>query len=243
MVDFLSVSPRTSVSEALELMFRNKSRVVLVIEDGRLAGIATTYDFVTKVPWGRIPIESVTVTDIMTPDVLIVRPEDDLRHVVDLIYNRDVRFAPVVQEDFSLGIISRMELAKIFAERFGARYKVSDLMTYRYTTATIHESVSDVYKKMLNNSDKYVIILSADAPVGVFTPWDILQHLYLTQESECLHHLREVITHKPFIARADDRCDKVARTMIEKNITGAPVVDDQLGGLIRFKCFLKVMDL
>jgi CBS domain-containing protein len=243
MVDFISVTPMTSVYDALKLMFGAKSRVVIVLCEGKLAGIATTYDFVTKVPWGRLPLENLKVKDIMTQNASFVHPEDDLKHVVDLIYHRDIRFAPVVVEEEVVGLISRRELARIFAERFGAWYRVGDLMTYRYTTATIHESLGDVYRKMVYFLDKYVIILSGEAPVGVITPWDILQHLYQTQETSCEHHLREVMTHKPFIVKANDKCDKVAKAMIDKDITGAPVAEEQLGGLIRFKCFLKVLDV
>ena len=43
--DPVSVAPMTSVSEAVELMRRRRIGSLPVVEDGRLVGIVTVYDF------------------------------------------------------------------------------------------------------------------------------------------------------------------------------------------------------
>jgi len=245
MVGCLQVSSQTSVADALELMLKNKSHRIIILSDGRLEGIATTYDFVSKIQWGSKPLNAMEVGDIMTRDVLFITPEDDLRHIVDLLFFRGIRFAPVVAEGVVKGIISRRELGRIFAENFGHKYRASDLMSYRYTTSTMHDSLRDFFKKMRVYDDKYIIILSGEEVVGVVTPTDVLNYLHNLEDVNLTkpYHIRNIMTKKPFTAVMSDKCDKLAKTMIERNISGVPIIDKKLEGLIRYTSFLQFLEV
>jgi CBS domain-containing protein len=245
MVDFPQVTPQTSVEDALGIMLTKRSQRILIISDGRLEGIATTYDFLSKIPWGLKPLDAIEVRDIMTRDVVFITPEDDLRHVVDLLFFRNIRFAPVVAEGSVKGIISRRELGMIFAENFGHKYKASDLMSYRYTTSTMHDSLNDFFEKMRVYDDKYIIILSGEDVVGIVTPTDVLDYLHDLEDVNLMkpYHIRDIMSKNPVTAIKSDRCDKIANTMIERNISGVPIIDQKLEGVIRYSSFLQFLEV
>jgi len=241
MVDFIDVEPEESVAATLDLMLKHNISSMLVTKEKRLMGIATIRDFVSRIPWGKTPLHNLRMQDIMTKNVLFLHPEDGFKELVNLIHFRDIRTVPVVSEGAVKGIVTRKELAKVFADSIGHKYQVKDLMTYRYNTSTIHESMKDLIRKMVSLGYKYIVVLAGNEVVGVVTMSDVLIHLYSSSEEQCVHHVKDVMTVNPITAKKDDRCDKIARTIVENRLSALPVVNDELCGLISLKCFFKIL--
>jgi CBS domain-containing protein len=243
MVDFIYVPPENSVEDTLEIMFKHNISAVLILNEDKLDGVATLRDFVTRVPWGKKSLDDIKIKDIMTKEVLSVHPEEEIKRVIELIYYRDIRIIPVVSEQLVRGIITRKELTRLFAERLGQRYRVLDLMTYRYNTCTIHESMDEVMKKIMVYGDKYLIVLDGIEVVGVLTLSDILKHLYMVGEKKCVHTVKSIMNPNPIIGRKWHRCDNIAKLMIKHRISALPVVEKELEGLIRLQDFFKVLEI
>ncbi|MCX6694731.1 MAG: CBS domain-containing protein [Candidatus Altiarchaeota archaeon] len=121
-------------------------------------------------------------------------------------------------------------------------------MTYRYITSTIHAPLDDFFKKMEVYGDRYLIVVSGEDReeiVGIVTPTDVLKYFYRMEGVDLKrpHHIQEIMTKNPFIAKITDKCDEIANVMIERNISGVPVVDQKLAGLIRFRSFLEFLEV
>lgn len=110
--DFWSVSPDTSVYEALRLMADNEVGSVLVVEDGRVRGIVTERDYVRKVVMEGKSSPDASVTDIMTTHVLCARPEQTIEQAMALMTDKRVRHLPVLSEDKIVGVVSIGDLVK-----------------------------------------------------------------------------------------------------------------------------------
>jgi CBS domain-containing protein len=239
----LQVTPDTPAMDTVKLMLDNKSQRALIISGGKLLGITTTFDFIKKIDEGKSTLENIKIEDIMTRDVFFVRPMDDLKHIVDLMYYRNIRFLPVVSGSDVLGIITRMELGRLFAERYGKRYSAGDLMTYRYTTNSIHDSLNEFFRKIKIYGDKYVIILAGEKVVGVVTPTDILKHLLKNRVIDKKTSIKDIMIPNPYTAKKRERCDKIANTMIDRDISGVPIVEEKLEGLVTFNSFLQFLEV
>ncbi|MCX6694730.1 MAG: CBS domain-containing protein [Candidatus Altiarchaeota archaeon] len=105
MADFLQVTPQTSVRDTLKLMFKDNRLRVIVVEEGRLAGIVSTHDLVKRVLWKGKPLDTVEIKDVMTRKVSFVTPQDDIRHIANLLYHTGIRCVPVVSEGAVVGIV------------------------------------------------------------------------------------------------------------------------------------------
>jgi len=81
--------------------------------DGRPVGILTDRDIVVRaVAEGRNPLEC-SARDVMTGDLMTVRPEDDLEEAAEQMQRRQVRRAVVVDEDGeACGILAQADIAK-----------------------------------------------------------------------------------------------------------------------------------
>lgn len=94
-----SVSPSTTVFEAIQKMNQHKIGAVLVMDAGRAVGIFTERDVLRRVLAEERPPRSVTVGEVMTKEIICVEPETDLDEVASIMKQRKVRHIPVCGDD------------------------------------------------------------------------------------------------------------------------------------------------
>ena len=73
--DVISIAPDASVFDAIKLMADKAVGSLAVMEGGELKGIVTERDYARKVIIKGRASESTTVSEIMTPDVLVATPD------------------------------------------------------------------------------------------------------------------------------------------------------------------------
>ena len=110
--DLWSVSPETSVYEALELMAEKDIGAVLVLEGGELAGIFTERDYARNVVLkGRLS-KTTSVAELMTEVVCYVRPEQTIEDCMALMTDKRVRHLPVLEGERLVAIVSIGDVVK-----------------------------------------------------------------------------------------------------------------------------------
>ncbi|GGM65596.1 CBS domain-containing protein [Halarchaeum rubridurum] len=106
-----TVTPETSVEEAAQVMLdQGIGSVVVVDEEGRLAGILTTTDFV-RIVAERQPKDESTVADFMTTDVVTAVAQDVVTDVAKKLLEHQIHHIPVVtDDDHIIGIATTTDL-------------------------------------------------------------------------------------------------------------------------------------
>lgn len=101
-----SISPDSSVYEALRLMAEKNVGALVVTEDDRLVGIISERDYARKVVLKGKASRDVPVSDIMTPQVVTVHPDQTVEECMDLMTTNHFRHLPVLENDQVIGMIS-----------------------------------------------------------------------------------------------------------------------------------------
>jgi CBS domain-containing protein len=78
----------------------------------RLVGIITERDILRYCAARRGPLDRVRVAEVMTRDVIIAAPEDEIGHVMGLMTVNRIRHLPVVSEGELVGLISIGDVVK-----------------------------------------------------------------------------------------------------------------------------------
>ncbi|MBU0807295.1 CBS domain-containing protein [Pseudomonas spirodelae] len=107
-----SVTPTTSVLEAIKLMAEKGIGALVVLDKGRLAGIVSERDYARKVVLLERAAGDISISEIMTADVLTVSPRDTSQHCMQLMTDRHLRHLPVLAEGELIGLLSIGDLVK-----------------------------------------------------------------------------------------------------------------------------------
>ena len=126
--EFWSVTPDTSVYDALQLMSEKAVGSVLVVENGEVRGIFTERDYARKVVLDGKSSPNTRVTEIMTSQVLCTRPEQTIEEAMALMTEKRVRHLPVLADGKIVGVVSIGDLVKaVISEQ---RFLIKQLENY-----------------------------------------------------------------------------------------------------------------
>lgn len=107
-----SVAPDDSVLDAMQLMAEKGIGALVVLENGRLAGIVSERDYARKVALLERSAFSAKVREIMTADVITVGPRHTTQQCMQLMTDRHLRHLPVLAEGELIGLLSIGDLVK-----------------------------------------------------------------------------------------------------------------------------------
>lgn len=110
--DIWSIRPDASVYDAVKLMADKKVGALLVLESGKLVGIVSERDCTRKVILQERAPKDTLVREIMTSNVIFVRPDQTVEECMALVTARRIRHLPVLAGDRLIGIISIGDLVK-----------------------------------------------------------------------------------------------------------------------------------
>ena len=122
----LTVSPSTTVAEALSLTRDNAIRHIPVVENGSLTGLVTDRDLrlAMPAPWQestateRKALSDRTVADLMVSDVMTVPPTMLIEEAARLFYENRIGCLPVMEDGKLVGILTASDLLRAFVDIF-----------------------------------------------------------------------------------------------------------------------------
>ena len=98
--------PDATGSEALMLLADKDVGALLVISEGKLAGIFSERDYARKVALMGKSSKEMAVREIMTSEVITVTPGHTIDDCMRLVTEHHIRHLPVVDGDEIVGVIS-----------------------------------------------------------------------------------------------------------------------------------------
>lgn len=107
-----TVTPATTVLEAVMLMAEKGIGALLVMDGENMVGIVSERDYVRRVALFERSTFATTVGEIMTSDVITVSPKDGTQHCMQLMTDKRLRHLPVVEAGQLVGLLSIGDLVK-----------------------------------------------------------------------------------------------------------------------------------
>jgi len=108
--EIFTISDDENADAALKLMAeKNISDVIVVDENGKLAGIFTERDVVRYIH-SNVCLDTVSIKTLMTKKVITFDPSTEISAAIQLVAKENIRHLPVVEGDKLLGIITYRDL-------------------------------------------------------------------------------------------------------------------------------------
>ena len=107
-----AIAPGDSVLDALQRMAEKRIGALLVMEGETIVGIVTERDYARKIALLGRTSAATLVRDVMTADVMYVRPTQTSQECMALMTENRLRHLPVVDGARLVGLISIGDLVK-----------------------------------------------------------------------------------------------------------------------------------
>jgi CBS domain-containing protein len=107
-----TIAPTSSVFEAVQLMSDKNVGALIVTEGTQVVGIISERDYARKITLMSRSSKDTPVRDIMTADVMYVRPAQSTDECMALMTENRLRHLPVMDDGKLLGLVSIGDLVK-----------------------------------------------------------------------------------------------------------------------------------
>jgi PAS domain S-box-containing protein len=198
----LTVSPQAKLTEAIAQMVAGRSQCsvnydahndfhrmgiscALIVEERQVIGILTERDVVRLITQS-LPIEQLTVGDVMTHPVITLRESDfsEVLSAINIFQQHHIRHLPIVDEqDHLVGLLTHDSLRQVFRPFELLRLRlVGEVMTSHVICASPQASMWEIARQMTEYQVSCVVIVeplptqtSLLKPVGILTERDLVQ--------------------------------------------------------------------
>ena len=244
MHDIISLEPNNTLADARDLMLKYNISRVVITSNGKPVGILTEKSIGKFLYRDGRALDELRLDQVMRRDLIMVNGNTSVKECSSLMLKHDIS-SLIIKDNERYGIITKSDLVKVYAEYFKNKSLVKDYMTGNVHTVLATNSLHKVLSILIKNKISRVIVVKENKPIGIITFKDLLPTSMLIEKEEYeLTHgninaligvlLAKDIMHKPITVMINDDLAKAALIMIEKRISGLPVVnaDNDLRGVI-----------
>ena len=99
-----------TIAEAVAIMSQKKIGAILVMSEGKLAGIFTERDLMVRVVAMGLRTETTPLCEVMSANPDTLSPEDTAENALELMTSRNYRHLPVLDGERICGMVSIRDL-------------------------------------------------------------------------------------------------------------------------------------
>ena len=182
--DVISISPKFSIRESVDLMTENGiGSLPIVDKEDKLVGIVTERDFALALA-GSLTNE--TVGDIMIKDVITTTPGTPIESCSKIMVRNNLRRIPVVEEEKLIGIVTSTDILRFFGDKemFASmtsnsgldvlKRKISEIIKPNILVTESTVRLGDLCELLAEKNIGGVPVVDDDQLVGIVTERDIL---------------------------------------------------------------------
>ena len=104
--DIWSIPDSATVFEAVQLMAEKNCGALLVLREGKLAGVVSERDYTRKVVLQGKSSKDTLVRDIMSTGLVTVTPDHSVEQCLRMMTDHRVRHLPVLENGQLVGVVS-----------------------------------------------------------------------------------------------------------------------------------------
>ena len=237
-----SLSPNSSVFEALQKMQAEFVKRLVITEGSKPLGIITERDinkFLEDDKTTRA-IDEIPIKHLMQKNIVLITDglEDDFYQCSSKMDNLKIGSVILVDKNGDLsGIISRTDIVKSYANVFGGKYIVKDYMSSKIVTCRKLDSLKFALSLMNQNKVSRLVVTDENGiAIGLITTNTLLTHSdYFTKGNtrsrDYLLPLNKEVIVSDLLEEnlvtigEDEDLATAASLMIKHKISGIPVLD------------------
>jgi CBS domain-containing protein len=219
--------------------------------------------------WRRRPIDNIPINLVMTSDFITIYPDATVSQAAEILLENNISGLPVVKSESDksiIGILTEKDIVGYYST-LDNMISVKDIMDDFFLVVHKYHTVTHVIREMNSNEIDRVIVVDNDhQPVGIITRTNLAMNKILDSEGgptvrdikiarknridgERMYRyvkdesiVAEDIMSTPVISVSENsRAVEAAKIMFERRISGLPVVNEKIEGVITARKILQAV--
>ncbi|MBI1973300.1 CBS domain-containing protein, partial [Candidatus Micrarchaeota archaeon] len=167
-----AVSPQDTLAHVRNVFVKRGVSHVLVY-DTKVRGMVTDNDLANALLRERRSIDAIPVSQVMSKNVITVTPNDSPQEAARLMSEKHISGIPVVKGGDVLGIVTKTDLTRHFAENFTGFASVGELMSTTPKTIQEFQSIFHAANEMKRKHVKRLVVMRDKKPAGMVSERDL----------------------------------------------------------------------
>ena len=240
----ITLGPEDSINDALFMMKKNDIKRIVVVNNDIPVGMVTERDigrFLQNDKTSRM-LNQIHLNEIMSRNIFAISKDQD-ELLVQCAIRMDafqIGSIVIVDNEKLVGIVTKSDLTKNFSNSFAGAFKVKDYMNTKMITCRKSDSL--LFALTMLNKNKIARLVVTDnngRPIGIISYDTFLRNSryfkleqqntrdYLLPKDSAKELLvSDLVGNELLTVESNDDLAKAARLMVEYNISGIPVVDE-----------------
>src|SRR6185312_4291876 len=240
----ITLSHDDSINDALFMMKKNDIKRIVIVNNDIPVGIVTERDigrFLQNDKTSRM-LNQIHLNEIMSRNIFAISKDQD-ELLVQCAIRMDafqIGSIVIVDNEKLVGIVTKSDLTKNFSNSFAGAFKVKDYMNTKMITCRKSDSL--LFALTMLNKNKIARLVVTDnngRPIGIISYDTFLRNSryfkleqqntrdYLLPKDSAKELLvSDLVGNELLTVESNDDLAKAARLMVEYNISGIPIVDE-----------------
>ncbi len=171
----ITLGPEDTINDALFLMQKNDIKRIVIVQDNYPVGIVTERDIGKFLDHDKTKrtLDKICLSEIMSRNLVTITSDNEDIPMQSAIRMDTFQISSIIVVDNDgklVGIVTKSDLARNFANIYGKTYKVKDYMSRKIITCRKSDSL--VFALNMLNKNKIARLVATDnegKPVGVIT--------------------------------------------------------------------------
>jgi len=224
----VTVNIETPMKELLDVLSREKSGRVIVMDKDKPISVITTRSIIAALSEYGESLFNLKASDLMSEDLIAVSPEDEVGYVIRKMIANNIGGVPVIDKNVILGIFTEREAVNL-ASKIQIPGFVESVMSKRIITADKCVDLLSASTIMFRNNLRRLPVTEGGKLIGIVTAADIVKYVSRKGVSG---KVLDAGTRNPITVSKYTSISEAAKIMRDKNIGTLPVVDEKLEGIV-----------
>jgi len=111
--EVIAVDSSVTVNVAVSKLVQRNIGAVLVVEEGKPIGLFTERDALKCwIKKGENACDQLSIKEVMTKDIFIATPDDDINYAMSIMIEKNIRHLPVVDHSQVVSMLSIRDIVK-----------------------------------------------------------------------------------------------------------------------------------
>ncbi|MHA1378719.1 MAG: CBS domain-containing protein [Candidatus Helarchaeota archaeon] len=233
----ISIDKDQLLIDAIELMRKQNSSILLCINDNKLAGILTERELADRLGSSKsksMKTSSLHVSTSMYYKPKVVSPNTDLSECAEIMLREELSGIPVVENGDPVGLITYNEMTQICQKLDDI--PLNKIMSKKPITISIDDRLIHARNLLFDKNVSVLPVLDGRKLVGVISEGMIARAFATFRDKvpsryqdERLRHIlvSDAMKRNPPTLKEDNSVGEAAKLMLEDGMRAIPIINDQ----------------